>query len=54
MGCFPDSVAAAVWQIEQHSFGYIGTSETSFDNVWASRRAMAEGCSKRLAEEVRS
>jgi hypothetical protein len=50
--CFPDTVAVAQWQIEQHAYGYIGTSNTSFDNLWASQRALAEGCSRRLADEV--
>ena len=31
----------------------LGTSDTSFDNLWAGKRALAEGCSKRAAEEVR-
>nr|OQO23566.1 hypothetical protein B0A51_09204 [Rachicladosporium sp. CCFEE 5018] len=51
--CQPDSIAAGKWQIETNAYGYIGTSDTSFDNVWASRRALAEGCSKRYVEQAR-
>ncbi|KAK6430388.1 hypothetical protein LTR95_013460 [Oleoguttula sp. CCFEE 5521] len=51
--CQPDSIAAGKWEIETNAYGYIGTSDTSFDNVWASRRALAEGCSKGYAEQAR-
>ncbi|OQO10087.1 hypothetical protein B0A48_04443 [Cryoendolithus antarcticus] len=30
--CQPDSIAAGKWQIETNAYGYIGTSDTSFDN----------------------
>ncbi|KAK3068675.1 hypothetical protein LTR53_013562 [Teratosphaeriaceae sp. CCFEE 6253] len=51
MICFPDRIEAAIYSLEEEAHGYIGTSDTSFDNLWASKRAVAEGCSKRMAEE---
>lgn len=30
----------------------IDSSDTAFDYIWASERALAEGCSKRAAKEV--
>lgn len=52
MTCFPDQHAAAAWDIQSAAHGYIGSSDTSFDYNWASKRALARGCSARLAEEV--
>ena len=52
LSCFPDHLAAAAWSIEEDAHGMIGASDTSFDYLWASKRAMAEGCSKRAADEV--
>jgi len=52
--CFPNHLEAAVAALEEDAHGMIGTSDTSFDNLWASKRAMAEGCSRRTAEEVGS
>ncbi|KAK5175454.1 uncharacterized protein LTR77_000593 [Saxophila tyrrhenica] len=49
--CFPDHLAAAAWALEEDANGFMDTSDIAFDNVWASKRAMAEGCSKRWAEE---
>jgi len=51
--CFPDRIEAAIYNLEEEAHGYIGTSDTSFDNLWASKRAVADGCSKRMADEVR-
>ncbi|GAB1739660.1 hypothetical protein NU219Hw_g4605t2 [Hortaea werneckii] len=51
LNCFPNHLEAAASTIEGNAHGMIGTSDTSFDYVWASKRAMAEGCSKRQAEE---
>ena len=50
--CFPNHLDAAAWSIETNALGMIGASDISFDNLWASQRALAEGCSKRTAEEV--
>lgn len=50
--CFPDHIAAAAWAIEDDARGPMDTSDVAFDNMWASRRALVEGCSKRVAEEV--
>ena len=50
--CFPNQLDAAAWAIEESAHGMMGTSEIAFDNLWASKRALAEGCSKRAAEEV--
>ncbi|TKA78278.1 hypothetical protein B0A55_04752 [Friedmanniomyces simplex] len=49
--CFPNRIEAAIYSLEEEAHGYIGTSDTSFDNLWASKRAVAEGCSKKTAEE---
>ncbi|KAK0838667.1 hypothetical protein LTR03_011845 [Friedmanniomyces endolithicus] len=49
--CFPDRIEAAIYSLEEEAHGYIGTSDTSFDNLWASKRAVADGCSKRMADE---
>ncbi|KAK5727750.1 hypothetical protein LTR17_012512 [Elasticomyces elasticus] len=51
MTCFPNRIEAAVYGLEEEAYGYIGTSDTSFDNLWASKRAVAEGCSERTAKE---
>ncbi|RMY59892.1 hypothetical protein D0865_01818 [Hortaea werneckii] len=48
--CFPNHLEAAASTIEENAHGMIGTSDTSFDYLWASKRALAEGCSKRAAE----
>lgn len=50
--CFPNHLDAAIWSIEQDTLGYMDTSDTAFDNAWASHRAMAGGCSTRAAKEV--
>ncbi|KAI7477580.1 hypothetical protein KC357_g4537 [Hortaea werneckii] len=51
LNCFPNHLESAASTIEEHAHGMIGTSDTSFDYLWASKRAMAEACSKRAAEE---
>lgn len=50
--CFPDQHAAAAWDLESAGHGYIGSSDTSFDYLWASKRALARGCSERLKKEA--
>jgi len=50
--CFPNRIEAAVYSLEDSAHGFIGSSDTSFDNIWASKRAVADGCSKRMAEQV--
>jgi len=51
--CFPNHLEAAAHSIDEDAHGMIGTSDTSFDYLWASKRAVVEGCSRRAAEEVR-
>ncbi|KAI7490048.1 hypothetical protein KC351_g838 [Hortaea werneckii] len=51
LNCFPNHLESAARTIEEHAHGMIGTSDTSFDYLWASKRAMAEACSKRAAKE---
>ncbi|KAK5125923.1 hypothetical protein LTR85_011278 [Meristemomyces frigidus] len=51
LSCFPNHLEAAAHTLEEQAFGMIDTSDTSFDNLWASKRAIAEGCSKRAAEK---
>lgn len=50
--CYPDRLAGAAAKIESSAHGYIGTSDTAFDNLWASKRAVAESCSKRAIDDV--
>lgn len=47
--CFANENEATAWKIEQIANGLIGTSITAYDRVWASQRALAEGCSNRAA-----
>ncbi|KAI7682811.1 hypothetical protein KC319_g806, partial [Hortaea werneckii] len=51
LNCFPNHLESAATTIEENAHGMIGTSDTSFHYLWASKRAMAEGCSKRVTEE---
>lgn len=52
--CYPDRLAAGGAQIEQEAQGYIGSSDTSFDNLWAFERAKADSCSQRAIDNVNS
>ena len=52
MTCFPNHLDAAVAAIEDSAHGMMDTSDVAFDILWASKRAVADGCSKRLAEQV--
>ncbi|KAK4540432.1 hypothetical protein LTR36_009178 [Oleoguttula mirabilis] len=49
--CFPNHLEAAAYSLVEQAYGMIDSSDTSFDNLWAGKRAVAEGCSKRAAEE---
>jgi hypothetical protein len=53
IGCHPDRLAAAAAAIEHYHLGYIGSSDISYDNRWASERAKAESCSQRAIDNVR-
>jgi pimeloyl-ACP methyl ester carboxylesterase len=50
VACFPNYLEGAAHAIEEDSHGYIGESDTAYDYIWASKRALADGCSKRAAE----
>ena len=50
--CFPNHLESAIYNLEEDAHGMIDTSDTSFDDLWASKRALAEGCSKRAMDEV--
>lgn len=52
LNCFPNHLEASTYALEQDAQGMIDSSDTSFDNLWASERALAEGCSKRAAKNV--
>ena len=52
LSCFPNALEAAKWSIEEAAHEMMDTSDTSFDYLWASKRAMAEGCSRRAVKEV--
>ncbi|RMX88077.1 hypothetical protein D0869_01892 [Hortaea werneckii] len=49
LNCFPNHLEAAASTIEENAHGMIGTSDTSFDYLWASKRALTEGCTKHMA-----
>ncbi|KAK4628571.1 uncharacterized protein CLAFUR5_04612 [Fulvia fulva] len=47
LSCFPDHTTAAAHNIAEETYGWFNTSNIAFDNLWASKRAVAEGCSRR-------
>lgn len=54
IACYPDRLAAGAAKIENEAHGYIGSSDVSFNNMWASKRAEAESCSQRAIDDVSS
>jgi hypothetical protein len=52
LNCLPNEFEAAAWSIEEAAHGFMDASDTSFDYLWASKRSLAEGCSKRAAKDV--
>lgn len=50
--CYPDRLAAGAAKIESEAHGYIGSSDVSFNNMWASKRAEADSCSQRAIDLV--
>ncbi|KAJ8606171.1 hypothetical protein MRB53_041178 [Persea americana] len=50
LSCFADDIEAGKWESEKHAIGYIGDTDTSFDQLWTRMRAFGDSCSTRAAE----
>ncbi|KAH9838837.1 TAP-like protein [Teratosphaeria destructans] len=51
LSCAPNHLEAARQAIEEDAHGFIDSSDTAFDYIWARKRAWADDCSRRAAAQ---
>jgi hypothetical protein len=49
--CFPNSLTRHAWHLQSDAEGILGSSERSFDTLWARSKALAAGCSQMQATD---
>ena len=48
LSCFPTPLSRDLWSLQSNAEGMIGSSKTSFSNLWARAEALGTGCSARF------